>query len=66
MVEGESGILAISPDPERPLYEPSKRRLTWPNGAVAAADSSQWDGEFVSVFLQRRVRKLSVPPRLAK
>jgi phage terminase large subunit-like protein len=45
MVEGESGILAISPDPERPLYEPSKRRLTWPNGAVAAADSSRWDGE---------------------
>ena len=35
MVEGESGILAISPDPERPIYEPSKRRLTWPNGAVA-------------------------------
>ena len=33
MVEGASGILAISPDPERPLYEPSKRRLTWPNGA---------------------------------
>jgi phage terminase large subunit-like protein len=28
MVEGASGILAISPDPERPLYEPSKRRLT--------------------------------------
>jgi len=33
MVEGASGILAISPDRERPLYEPSKRRLTWPNGA---------------------------------
>jgi phage terminase large subunit-like protein len=31
MVEGESGILAISPDHERPLYEPSKRRLTWRN-----------------------------------
>ena len=28
MVEGASDILAISPDPERPLYEPSKRRLT--------------------------------------
>lgn len=35
MVEGESGILAISPPWCRPLYEPSKRRLTWPNGAVA-------------------------------
>jgi len=30
MVEGESGILAISPPWERPRYEPSKRRLTWP------------------------------------
>lgn len=35
MVEGESGILAISPPWCRPLYEPSKRRLTWPNGALA-------------------------------
>lgn len=32
MVEGESGILAISPPWNRPKYEPSKRRLTWPNG----------------------------------
>jgi phage terminase large subunit-like protein len=40
MVEGESGILAISPDPERPIYEPSKRRLTWPNGAVATTYSA--------------------------
>jgi len=39
MVEGTSGILAISPDP-RPLYEPSKRRLTWPNGAVATTYSA--------------------------
>jgi predicted phage terminase large subunit-like protein len=35
MVEGESGILAISPPNNRPKYEPSKRRLTWPNGAMA-------------------------------
>lgn len=35
IVEGESGILAIHPKEFRPLYEPSKRRLTWPNGAVA-------------------------------
>ena len=40
MVEGASGILAISPDRERPLYEPSKRRLTWPNGAVATTYSA--------------------------
>jgi phage terminase large subunit-like protein len=35
MVEGESGILAISPYWDRPRYEPSKRQLTWPNGAIA-------------------------------
>lgn len=35
MVEGESGLLAIHPKDFRPLYEPSKRQLTWPNGAIA-------------------------------
>jgi phage terminase large subunit-like protein len=35
MVEGESGILAISPRWDRPRWEPSRRRLTWPNGAIA-------------------------------
>jgi len=40
MVEGESGILAISPKWFRPLYEPSKRRLTWPNGALATVYSA--------------------------
>lgn len=34
LVEGDSGILAIHPKAFRPLYEPSKRRLTWPNGAT--------------------------------
>jgi len=40
MIEGESGILAISPPWCRPLYEPSKRRLTWPNGAQATTYSA--------------------------
>lgn len=40
MVEGESGILAISPKQWRPEYEPSKRRLTWPNGAQALLRSA--------------------------
>lgn len=35
IVEGESGIISVSPPSERPLYEPSKRRLTWPNGNTA-------------------------------
>lgn len=30
-----SGLLQVHPKDFRPLYEPSKRRLTWPNGAIA-------------------------------
>lgn len=41
MIEGESGLLTISPPWFKPLYEPSKRRLTWPNGATAVAYSSE-------------------------
>jgi phage terminase large subunit-like protein len=41
MIEGESGILAISPDHNRPIYSPSKRRLEWPNGAIAVAYSAE-------------------------
>jgi len=40
MIEGPSGILSIAPSWARPIYEPSKRRLTWPNGAVALAFSA--------------------------
>ena len=40
MVEGESGILSLGPDAERPKYEPSRRRLTWPNGALATLYSA--------------------------
>jgi predicted phage terminase large subunit-like protein len=41
MVEGESGLLTISPPWFKPVYEPSKRRLTWPNGAVATTFSGE-------------------------
>jgi len=35
MVEvGDSSILSVSPPWFRPEYEPSKRRLTWPNGVL--------------------------------
>lgn len=40
IVEGESGILAVSPPYDMPLYEPSKRRLTWMNGAIATTYSA--------------------------
>lgn len=40
VVEGESGLLAICPPWNRPLYEPSKRRLTWRSGAMASLYSA--------------------------
>lgn len=40
MVEGPAGILACSPPDNYPTYEPSKRRVTWPNGAVAITYSA--------------------------
>lgn len=33
MIEGESGILAVCPPAERPIYRKTLRRLDWPNGA---------------------------------
>lgn len=41
IVEGESGFLATAPPWFRPQYEPSKRRLTWPNGAIATMYSAE-------------------------
>ena len=41
IIEGESGILATAPSWCRPEYEPSKRKLTWPTGAVAHTFSSE-------------------------
>ena len=41
MLEGESGLLTIAKPGHRPLYEPSKRRLTWPNGAVGTLFSAE-------------------------
>ena len=35
MVEGESGLLSIAPPKQRPIWEPSLKRLTWNNGAQA-------------------------------
>lgn len=42
MVEGESGIIRVSEAAGFPVYyEPSKRRLTWPNGAIATLYSAE-------------------------
>ena len=35
MIEGESGILAVCPDEDRPEYKKSERKLIWPNGATS-------------------------------
>jgi phage terminase large subunit-like protein len=40
MIEGESGLLAISPPSFRPTFEPSRHQLRWPNGAVATLFSA--------------------------
>lgn len=40
MIEGVSGLLRIHARAERPSWEPTRRRLVWPNGAVAQAFSA--------------------------
>ena len=40
MIQGDSGILNVCPPWNTPVWESSKRRLTWPNGAMAFAFSS--------------------------
>jgi phage terminase large subunit-like protein len=35
LAQGDSGVLAVHPKDFRPIYRPSTRSLTWPNGAQA-------------------------------
>jgi phage terminase large subunit-like protein len=41
MVLGDSGIITVAQDWNRPIYEPSKRALTWPNGTTALCFSAE-------------------------
>ena len=41
MVEGESGLLAISPPHDMPIWQPSLKTLTWPNGTKAFVHTSE-------------------------
>lgn len=41
MIRGESGLLSCYPPSQRPEYEPSKRLLTWPSGAIALTYSAE-------------------------
>lgn len=40
MIFGESGILACAPPDRRPVWEAGRKRLVWPNGAVAQVISA--------------------------
>ncbi|WP_246100784.1 DNA-packaging protein [Palleronia caenipelagi] len=40
MIFGDSGIMACSPPDRRPVWEATRRRLVWPNGATAQAFSA--------------------------
>jgi len=41
LIEGDSGIMSVFPPDKRPEYEPSKRRVTFHNGAQAFAYSAE-------------------------
>jgi phage terminase large subunit-like protein len=41
MIEGPSGLMAIAADDMRPTFEPSRRRVKWPNGAIAYTFSAE-------------------------
>lgn len=41
MIEGESGLLAVAPQANRPRWEPARNRLVWKNGARAMIYSGE-------------------------
>jgi len=56
MIFGDSGIMACSPPDRMPVWEAGRKRLVWPNGAVATVHSAhdpdslrgpQFDGAWV-------------------
>ncbi len=59
MVFGESGIMACSPPDRRPSWQATRKRLLWPNGAIAQVYSAhdpeslrgpQFDGAWVDEY----------------
>lgn len=63
MVFGDSGLIACAPPDRRPTWEAGRRRLIWPNGAVAQAFSAhdpeslrgpQFDAAWVDEFAKWR------------
>ena len=41
MIEGVSGLLRLHGPLDRPVFEPSKQQLVWPNGAIAQIFSAE-------------------------
>jgi len=41
MVEGVSGLLSVHHGHDRPVFESSKKQITWPNGAIAQIFSAE-------------------------
>lgn len=41
MIEGDSGLMAISRPDFKPRYVPARRQVTWPNGATAICYSAE-------------------------
>lgn len=71
MVEGLSGILSVFPEHQRPLYEPSKRRITFYTGAIATTYSGDepdqlrgpnidtaWIDELASAIKQKEIMEM--------
>ena len=54
MVEGVSGLLSVHPPSEMPRWSSSRRRLEWPNGAIALTFSSE-DPESLRPAIRRRL-----------
>ncbi len=64
MIEGESGLLHIHPESERPVYNRSRGSLVWPSGAIATIYSGerfeklrgpQFDGAWVDELAKYRM-----------
>jgi phage terminase large subunit-like protein len=41
MIEGQTGILSTAPSWFQPIYEPSRRLVSWPNGTIAQTFSAE-------------------------
>jgi phage terminase large subunit-like protein len=41
MINGESGLLNIYPEHQKPIYKPSLRKIIWPNGTEATTFSAK-------------------------